>query len=164
MSNKIPISPLRLWNDFRNWGLENKHYNKRCSYCYYHLGNSKGLGSCESGTLEEEQICTSYAKSQYHRHPTTNANEVKRGRAWMWIKKVGQALRRPWHWTANRTGGQCWAWVRESWQVCLVWATQCFQLLKILIENIFKWGNCIQGSWFLDTLEKSGNPCIPSPE
>lgn len=37
MNNKTPISLLWFWSNFRNWGQEAKHDNKRCSHCSYLL-------------------------------------------------------------------------------------------------------------------------------
>lgn len=54
MNNKTPISPLWLWRVFRNWRQEAKYYNKICSHCPYHSGNSKDFGFCEPGTQDED--------------------------------------------------------------------------------------------------------------
>lgn len=42
-----------------------KYYSERCSHYSYHLGNSKGLGGSEPGTLAEEEI---YMKKKYFGH------------------------------------------------------------------------------------------------
>lgn len=56
INHKTPIPPLCLWRDFRNWGQDTKHYNKRCSHWSYHSGSSKGFGKSESGTVNEDWI------------------------------------------------------------------------------------------------------------
>lgn len=40
-----PISPLGLWNDFRNWGQETKCYDQDAPICSPHSENSMHLGS-----------------------------------------------------------------------------------------------------------------------
>lgn len=65
MNNKKLISPLWLWGIFKNSGQETKLYNKRCSYCFYCSGNSKGLGSCEPVIMGEEQIYTGWGKCRF---------------------------------------------------------------------------------------------------
>ena len=37
---------------FQELGQEPKYYDRRCCYCYYLSGNSKGLGSWEPGTID----------------------------------------------------------------------------------------------------------------
>ena len=55
MNNKTHFTVIALMC-FRNRGQKNKHYDKRCSYCSYCSGNSKGLGICELGTMDKDQI------------------------------------------------------------------------------------------------------------
>ena len=54
-------------------GSETKYWNKRCSYCSYHLRIYKGFRISVPGTRDRyEYICISYYKSQYHRHDSWN--------------------------------------------------------------------------------------------
>ena len=56
ISNKIPISRLKLWADFRNWGQETKNYDKKCFQCSYPSGNAEDLGVCEPKTVDKDKI------------------------------------------------------------------------------------------------------------
>ena len=55
-SHYFNISTLWLWRVIRNWGQKTKHYNKRCPHCFYSSKNSRGSGSCDPGTVDEDQI------------------------------------------------------------------------------------------------------------
>ena len=87
MNSMTPISPLWVWSDFRNWGKETKHCNKRYPIALI-SGNFKGFRSCEPrkktkciweiyfGHLND-QMHISY-NSQYHSYNFFPCDEILR--------------------------------------------------------------------------------------
>lgn len=53
---KIQHFTFMCQNIFRNWRQETKYYNKKCSHCSYHPGNSKDFCCCEPGNTDKNQI------------------------------------------------------------------------------------------------------------
>ena len=115
---------------------------KRYSYRFFHLEVAR-VESCESGTMKEEQICTFYNKSQYHRYPVTNTTGGQEtqdrcgSRRWGRLSR-GHTLEGKQNGTAVGQKRMSWACRKESWQVCLVWVMWLFPTFQNIIEKILK--------------------------